>query len=62
MMVKVDWLQVALAWGFLASRVLHSVIHMGSNVIMQRGGAFLLGFAAIGLMWLWFGLRLFVIG
>ena len=62
MMVKVDWLQVALAWGFLASRVLHSVIHMGSNVIMQRGGAFLLGFAAIGLMWLWFGLRRFVIG
>ena len=29
---------------------------------MQRGGAFVIGFAAIALMWLWFGLRLFVIG
>jgi hypothetical protein len=62
MLVKVDWLQVALAWVFIASRILHSLIHMGANVIMQRGLAFVLGFFAIGLMWLWFGLRLFLIG
>jgi hypothetical protein len=62
MFVKVDWLQVMLAWLFLASRILHSVIHTGSNVIMQRGGAFVIGFVAIGLMWVWFGLRIFVIG
>lgn len=61
-LAKADWLQVALAWVFLASRILHSLIHMGSNVIMRRGGAFLIGFAAVGLMWIWFGLRLYVIG
>jgi hypothetical protein len=62
LLVKVDWLQVTLAWVFLASRILHSVIHTGSNAIMQRGGAFVVGFVAIGLMWAWFGLRMFVIG
>ena len=62
MMVKVDWLQVTLAWVFVASRILHSILHTGANIVMQRGGAFMIGFVAIGLMWLWFGLRLYVIG
>jgi len=62
MLVKVDWLQVSLAWVFVASRILHSLIHTGSNIVMQRGLAFVVGFIAIGLMWTWFGLRLFVIG
>jgi len=62
MLVKVDFVQVTLAWVFVASRILHSILHTGSNIVMQRGGAFLIGFAAVGLMWLWFGLRLFVIG
>ena len=62
MMVKVDWLQVTFAWVFVASRILHSILHTGSNIVMQRGGAFMIGFVAIGLMWLWFGLRLYVIG
>ena len=61
-LVKVDWLQVALAWAFVGSRILHSVIHTGSNAVMRRGGAFVIGFFAVGLMWAWFGLRLFVIG
>jgi hypothetical protein len=29
---------------------------------MQRGGAFMIGFVAVALMWLWFGLRLYLIG
>jgi hypothetical protein len=53
---------VALAWVFVASRILHSLIHTGSNVVMQRGLAFVVGFFAVGLMWAWFGLRLFLIG
>jgi hypothetical protein len=61
-LVKADWLQVALAWTFVASRILHSLIHTGSNVVMQRGLAFVVGFFAVGLMWAWFGLRLFLIG
>jgi hypothetical protein len=62
MLVKVDWLQVTLAWVFVASRILHSIVHTGSNVVMQRGLAFLIGFIAVGLMWVWFGLRFYVIG
>ena len=62
LLVKVDVVQVTLAWVFVASRILHSILHTGANIVMQRGGAFLIGFAAVGLMWLWFGLRLYVIG
>jgi hypothetical protein len=62
LLVKVDWLMVALAWVFVASRILHSILHTGANVVMQRGGAFMIGFVAVAVMWLWFGLRLYVIG
>lgn len=62
LLVKVDAVQVVLAWVFVASRILHSMLHTGANIVMQRGGAFLIGFAALALMWLWFGLRLYVIG
>ena len=62
LLVKVDWVLVALAWVFVASRILHSILHTGSNIVLQRGSAFIIGFAAVGLMWLWFALRLYVIG
>lgn len=62
LLVKVDWLMVALAWVFVASRILHSLIHTGSNTVMKRGQAFLAGFVALTLMWGWFALRLYVIG
>lgn len=62
LLVKVDWLLVFLAWVFVASRILHSIVHTGSNVVTRRGLAFLIGFAAVGLMWGWFALRLYVIG
>ena len=62
LLVKLDWLQVTLAWIFVASRILHSMLHTGSNIVMQRGAAFMIGFGAVALMWAWFGLRLYVIG
>lgn len=61
-MAKVDWAVVVLAWVFTLSRILHSLIHTGSNEVLKRGQAFLVGFAALGLMWAWFALRIFVIG
>lgn len=61
-LAMVDWLQVILAWAFIAGRVLHSMVHTGSNVVTRRGLAFLVGFFAVGLMWAWFALRFFVIG
>ena len=62
LLVKADWLQVSLAWIFVASRILHSLIHTGSNAVRQRGAAFIIGFCAIALMWIWFALRLYLIG
>ena len=57
-----DMVTVVLSWAFVASRIAHSVIHTGSNNVLLRMRAFLAGFGCMALMWLWFGLRLFVIG
>jgi hypothetical protein len=57
-----DWVSVVLAWAYVATRIAHSVIHTGDNVVLQRFQMFLAGFAALALLWLWFGVRLFVIG
>lgn len=62
MLVKVDRIQLALAWVFVAGRILHSIVHTGSNDIPRRGAAFLVSFGAVALMWLWFAIRLYVIG
>ena len=57
-----DAVAVVLAWIFAASRIVHSYIHIGSNIVIRRFRAFLLGFIVVVLMWAWFGLRLYVIG
>lgn len=57
-----DAVGVALSWAFLASRLVHSFIHTGGNVVYHRFQAFAAGMACLALMWAWFGLRLFVIG
>lgn len=58
----VDWVFVALAWAFIATRVAHAIIHTGSNVILRRGQVFMLNITALMLMWGWLGLRFYVIG
>lgn len=57
-----DGVMAALAWVFVASRVVHSFIHTGSNVVINRFRVFLFGFAVVVLLWAWFALRLYVIG
>ena len=57
-----DWIAVAMAWVFVASRIVHGFIHLGSNIVIQRFRAFAAGFIVVVLMWAWFGLRLYVIG
>lgn len=57
-----DLAQVVLAWLFVATRYLHAFIHLGSNVVMRRGAAFLAGMFVLLVMWVWFGLRLYVLG
>jgi hypothetical protein len=47
----VDVLMVVLAWVFAVSRLAHAAIHIGPNVVMWRGTAFLVGFVALAAMW-----------
>jgi hypothetical protein len=59
---KADWIGVALSWAFLIARVWHSAIHIGTNYVPLRMRVFLGSFVAVFLMWVWFALRLYVIG
>ncbi len=55
----VDTTLIILAWGYTLSRFLHSAIHLGSNHILKRRNAFLLSFAFLALMWIWFAAHIF---
>jgi hypothetical protein len=57
-----DPVLVVLAWLFVASRLVHSLIHTTSNELRSRFLAFLAGIVCLLAMWLWFGLRLYLIG
>jgi len=47
----VDLTMVALAWSFVASRILHAAIHVGPNKVRWRGPSFVLGFLIVTAMW-----------
>jgi hypothetical protein len=53
---------LVLAWAFVASRLVHSFIHVGANNVVHRLFAFGASFATLAAMWLWFALRLYVTG
>ena len=57
-----DAAAVALSWTFVATRIAHTFIHTGANNVPRRLRAFLAGFACMVAMWMWFALRLYVIG
>lgn len=40
------------AWAFVAARIVHAVIHLGSNKLFPRMGSFLFGFTAIIGLWI----------
>jgi hypothetical protein len=53
-----SWLAVALAWIFVVSRLVHAAVHLGPNDVSRRFAAFVVGFAAVALLWLVFALHL----
>jgi hypothetical protein len=57
-----DYVQIMFAWAFLAARVLHSYIHIGSNKLPDRFYAFLAGLFFMSAMWVWFAIRLYIVG
>ncbi len=51
-------LAVGLAWAFFASRVLHSVIHLGRNDVQKRFFTYGAGLLLLGGLWLHLLLRI----
>jgi len=47
-----DVLAVSLSWGFIASRLLHTAVHLGSNHIVHRLMAYALGWLLLMALWL----------
>ena len=58
----IDFKLIGLAWAFVGARLVHSLVHTGSNKIATRFKVFVAGLVFLVGMWAWFGLRLFVIG
>ena len=47
---KADLLMVVLAWAFVATRVVHALIHTGSNKVPLRAGIFAMGMLILMIM------------
>lgn len=56
-----DYVFVALSWMFLLSRLTHSYVHTTHNDVLSRMRLYLFGFAMLIVMWLWLGLKLFLV-
>lgn len=52
------WVDVILAWLFVASRYVHAAIHVTTNRVHRRFAAYTAGLAVLGIFWLWLVLRL----
>ncbi len=48
---KATWM-VVLAWIYVASRIVHTLIHVTSNHVMRRASAYFVGMLALLLMWI----------
>ncbi len=56
---EVSLLTVGLAWFFVASRILHTYIHLGVNKPYPRAKVYILGWLAIFAMWVQIMLHFF---
>lgn len=55
---RADPVFVALAWIFVATRIVHAYIHVTSNVVLRRGAWYGAGALVLMLMWFIFSVRL----
>lgn len=53
-----NYLLLALAWIFVASRYLHAFVHLTGNSIRWRAGVFIVGTVILFLMWVLFALHI----
>ncbi len=59
---QIDAVMVALAWGFVVSRILHAYIHVTTNNVGQRFNAFFAGFILLVAMWIVHAFNLATVG
>ncbi|MCG7983026.1 MAG: MAPEG family protein [Candidatus Thiodiazotropha lotti] len=57
---KSDPIYLGLAWCYLASRMIHSWIHLGSNHVLHRKNAFVVSYLLIFIIWIRLLLQLMV--
>jgi len=58
----VDVVLIALAWGFVATRLAHAWIYVTANNVRQRFIAFVAGFVVLATMWGYLGVTLIMAG
>lgn len=44
---------IFLAWAYVAVRIAHTYIHLGTNKLLLRRNVFLASFAVLLMMWIW---------
>ena len=49
---KVDAWTVGLAWGFVALRIVHSIVHLTHNRVMHRVRAYAAGVVVLAALWI----------
>lgn len=52
------WVELILAWLFVALRYLHASVHVTTNRVTRRFAVYTAGLVVLGLLWLWLVLRL----
>lgn len=57
----IGWLDVVLAWLFVALRYVHAAIHTTTNSLLPRFSAYTAGMAVLGAFWLWLMIRLLIL-
>lgn len=55
------WVDVTLAWLFVALRYVHAAIHVTTNQLPQRFSAYTAGMAVLIAFWLWLIVRLLIL-
>ena len=54
------WVDVVLAWLFVALRVAHTAIHVTTNRVYRRFTVYTTGLAVLALFWLWLLVRILI--
>ena len=55
------WVEVVLAWLFVALRYVHAAVHVTTNRVYRRFGVYSAGLVVLALLWLWLVLRLVIL-